>query len=37
MERELSHWEIFRAWEAKFHRGLVPLDTHPGHRGRRTL
>ncbi|MEQ1617354.1 MAG: hypothetical protein ABL883_03290 [Terricaulis sp.] len=33
MERELAHWAIFRAWEAKFHRGLAPLETHPGHGG----
>jgi hypothetical protein len=31
MERELRHWAIFRAWEAKFHRGRVPLEAHPGH------
>jgi hypothetical protein len=29
MERELRHWAIFRTWEAKFHRGLEPLETHP--------
>ena len=33
MERELRHWAIFRAWEAKFHRGLLPLASHPGHGG----
>ncbi len=33
MERELAHWAIFRAWESKFHRGLAPLETHPGHGG----
>ena len=33
MERELRHWAIFRAWERKFHRGLVPLGTHPGRGG----
>jgi hypothetical protein len=33
MERELRHWAIFRTWKAKFHRGLVPLETHPGHGG----
>jgi len=33
MERELRHWVIFRTWEAKFHRGLAPLETHPGHGG----
>jgi hypothetical protein len=24
-------WAIFRSWEARFHRGLVSLETHPGH------
>jgi hypothetical protein len=33
MEGELCHWAIFRTWEAKFHRGLVPPETHPGHGG----
>jgi hypothetical protein len=33
MERELRHWTIYRAWEARFHRGLEPLKTHPGHGG----
>jgi hypothetical protein len=33
MERELRQWTIYRAWEARFHRGLEPLDTHPGHGG----
>jgi hypothetical protein len=33
MERELRFWAIYRAWEAKFHRGFVHLETHPGHRG----
>jgi hypothetical protein len=33
MERELQQWAIYRAWEAKFHRGLVSLETHPGHGG----
>lgn len=33
MERELRWWTIYRAWEAKFHRGLEPLETHPGHGG----
>jgi hypothetical protein len=31
MEREFQHWAIYRMWEAKFHRGLEPLETHPGH------
>jgi hypothetical protein len=33
MERELRQWTIYRAWEARFHRGLEPLKTHPGHGG----
>jgi hypothetical protein len=33
MERELRHRAIYRIWEAKFHRGLEPLETHPGHGG----
>jgi hypothetical protein len=33
MERELRHWAIYRAWEARFHRGFEPLETHPGHAG----
>jgi hypothetical protein len=33
MERELRQWTIYRAWEARFHRGLEPRATHPGHGG----
>lgn len=33
MERELRHSAIYRIWEAKFHRGPEPLETHPGHGG----
>jgi hypothetical protein len=33
MERELRQWAIYRAWAARFHRGLEPLETHPGHGG----
>jgi|EndMetStandDraft_9_1072997.scaffolds.fasta_scaffold32157_2 hypothetical protein len=33
MERELQHWTIYRAWEARFHRGLEPLKAHPGNGG----
>ena len=33
MERELRHWAIYRIWEAKFHRGLEPIEMHPGHGG----
>ena len=33
MNRELRYWQIYREWEAKFHRGLVPVETHPGHGG----
>lgn len=31
LKRELQHWAIFRTWESNFHRGLVPVETHPGH------
>ena len=31
MERELRHWAIYRIWEARYHRGLEPIETHPGH------
>jgi hypothetical protein len=33
MEQELCHWAIFRDWEARFHRGVVTAETHPGHGG----
>lgn len=33
MERELQYWAIYRAWEDKFHRGLLLLETHPGQGG----
>jgi hypothetical protein len=33
MERELRRSTTYKAWEARFHRGLEPLDTHPGHGG----
>ena len=33
MEREKRCWTIFRAWEAKFHDGFAPSETHPGYRG----
>jgi len=33
MERELRLWAIFRAWEDSFHRGLLSVETHPGHGG----
>ena len=28
-----TQWKIYREWELKFHSGVVPLETHPGHRG----
>ncbi len=28
-----EQWNIYRAWELKFHSGIVKLDTHPGHGG----
>ncbi len=33
MEREPRRPAVYRTWEAKFHRGLEPLETHPGHGG----
>jgi hypothetical protein len=33
MEQELRQWAIYRAWEARFHRGLEAHETHPGHGG----
>jgi hypothetical protein len=33
MAKALRHWAIFRAWEANFHRGLVSVESHPGHGG----
>jgi hypothetical protein len=32
-ERALRCSTLFQAWETKFHHGLVPLETHPGHGG----
>lgn len=29
----LKQRAIYRTWEADFHSGKVPLDTHPGHGG----
>lgn len=29
----LEQWAIYRKWEADYHSGKVPLDTHPGHGG----
>jgi hypothetical protein len=28
-----AQWQLYRAWELRFHSGDVPLETHPGHRG----
>lgn len=33
MAKELRHWAIFRTWEADFHRGLLAVESHPGHGG----
>lgn len=24
-------WAIFKSWEARFHRGVVSVESHPGH------
>jgi hypothetical protein len=29
MELVLEAWQVFRTWEIAFHRGMVPLNTHP--------
>ena len=28
-----EQWSIYKAWEARFHGGSEPLETHPGHGG----
>ena len=28
-----EQWQIYRAWEMRFHRGELPVKTHPGNRG----
>lgn len=33
LEISTENWEIYRAWERRFHAGEVPLATHPGHGG----
>ena len=33
MQRVMRNWDIFRAWERKFHNGGADLSTHPGHGG----
>jgi hypothetical protein len=33
MVQALRNWKIYRTWESEFHRGNVPLETHPGHGG----
>ncbi|MER8881353.1 hypothetical protein [Mesorhizobium sp. M0816] len=33
MRRAMRNWDIYRAWERKFHSGDAELETHPGHGG----
>ena len=33
MQRAMRNWDIYRAWERKFHSGEADLRTHPGHGG----
>jgi hypothetical protein len=33
MQRAMRNWDIYRAWERKFHSGEADLKTHPGHGG----
>ena len=29
----MEQWQLYRAWERRFHFGEVPVETNPGHRG----
>jgi hypothetical protein len=31
MQRAMRSWEIYRAWESRFHNNEAELSTHPGH------
>ena len=31
MRRAMRNWDIYRAWERKFHSGDAEVETHPGH------
>jgi hypothetical protein len=33
MRRAMRNWDIYRAWERKFHSGDAKIETHPGHGG----
>lgn len=33
MQRAMRNWDIYQAWERKFHNGEADLRTHPGHGG----
>jgi hypothetical protein len=33
MQRAARSWQIYRAWEHKFHNGEAGVETHPGHGG----
>jgi len=33
MRRANRYWDIFRAWERRFHNGLADIESHPGHKG----
>ncbi len=31
LQHAAQRWVIFKSWEARFHRGLVSTESHPGH------
>lgn len=33
LELATEQWQIYRAWEHRFHSGEVPVAAHPGNRG----
>jgi hypothetical protein len=33
MQRAVRNWDIYRAWERKFHSGETDFKAHPGHHG----
>ena len=33
LELAAEQWQIYRAWEHRFHSGEVSVETHPGYRG----
>jgi len=33
LQLAIEQWQIYRAWERRFHSGELTVETHPGHRG----